>query len=274
MIDALLKSKKYRTISSDYLAFLTNQESMQRKSEKETIKRVKRKLHQTAGIFFPELLDFNDWQQTINKILIDKNSKGMQFYNEDKMTQEIKTICCDFMKSHTSTCERVDSLDTFYTTIFEHISEPIHRIADLGCGLNPLSYLWIPEFTQKEFFFCDIYKEMINFLHILLSELNIKNRGSVCNLLQDHPSEKYDLVFALKLVPTLEQVQKGAGFRLLERIHARYMVVSFPRYSVTGKACGMDEHYEKQMEFWLSTGNWQTKQVIFPNELVFIINTY
>ena len=69
--------------------------------------------------------------------------------------------------------------------------------------------------------------------------------------------------------PCLEQVDKDAGQRLLDTIHARHVIVSYPTRSVSGRNVGMAQHYAERFAGLVAGRGWLVERFEFENELVF-----
>ena len=62
-------------------------------------------------------------------------------------------------------------------------------------------------------------------------------------MLVSAPAEPADVAFLLKMLPSLEQQEKGSSARLLGALRAPFVVVSFPTESLGGREKGMRVHY-------------------------------
>jgi 16S rRNA (guanine(1405)-N(7))-methyltransferase len=82
-----------------------------------------------------------------------------------------------------------------------------------------------------------------------------------------------DLALLLKLLPTLERLDRTAGARLLARLNVRHMVVSFPIRSLGGREKGMRTAYEARFRDTIADRPWQVERLEFPTELVFVVAT-
>jgi 16S rRNA (guanine(1405)-N(7))-methyltransferase len=71
----------------------------------------------------------------------------------------------------------------------------------------------------------------------------------------------------------LEQIDKEAGGHLLDRINAKYILVSFPVHSLGGKAKGMRQNYEEHFRQLVASKDWGVTRFEFETELAFLIKT-
>src|SRR6266568_1774882 len=183
--------------------------------------------------------------------------------------QELGKYLVKIMSYHASTRERLPILSQFYTTILADLP-PIHRVLDVACGFNPLALPWMPLTDPVEYYMCDIYGNMINFLNKFMTLMHVQGCGMVCDVIHSCPSEKVDVAFILKTIPCLEQIDKLVGFRLLHAINADYMVISFPVHSLGGRSKGMMTNYEAKFYTMVENTTWSVRQFEFSTELAFL----
>jgi hypothetical protein len=80
-----------------------------------------------------------------------------------------------------------------------------------------------------------------------------------------------DLVFRMKSLPCLEQIESGAALRLSQLIGAKHWLISFPVHALAGKSKGMAEQYESRSREMVAARSRGVKQFDFPGELVFCL---
>jgi 16S rRNA (guanine(1405)-N(7))-methyltransferase len=112
---------------------------------------------------------------------------------------------------------------------------------------------------------------MVEFVGRFLGLAGVAGRAWVCDLATQPPSEQADLALALKLLPVLEQIERGAGLRLLQALDAPFVLVSFPAQSLGGRGKGMPDHYERQLRAMVAGQPWELTRLSFPTELAFLI---
>jgi 16S rRNA (guanine(1405)-N(7))-methyltransferase len=81
-----------------------------------------------------------------------------------------------------------------------------------------------------------------------------------------------DLVFLMKALTTLEQQEHGSGRRVLERIHARAIVASFPTRTLGGRNVGMRETYRSTWTPIMMDLGWKIRELDDPGELVLVLS--
>ncbi len=258
LLDAVLASPRYRSVSRDLILHIGSQELTRQRSLKEAIKATKNKLHQVGGAYLDTKEHYTMW--------LDELRTAAQSGNQEQLLQ----ACRNIMSHHASTRERLPILDRFYAAIFANLP-PVYSVLDIACGLNPLAIPWmsLPENTQ--YYAYDIYHDIMDFLNEWMSMLPIHGYAHTCDVLQSCPSPKADVAFLLKAIPCLEQLDKSAGSRLLHSINADHLVVSFPIHSLGGKNKGMPAHYESHFHDLIHNEPWEITKLTFESEFVFIM---
>ncbi|MBA3823259.1 MAG: 16S rRNA methyltransferase [Ktedonobacterales bacterium] len=252
---ALAASPKYVDVAPDLVRRLAVGEIAKRRTAKEATKATKEKLHQIGGAFLSPSLPYARWLADLRAA-------------PDAVAQ--RAVCTAIMANHTSMRERLPFLTDFYAAIFADLP-PIHSVLDVACGLHPLAALWMPLAPGAAYHASDIYGSMMGFLGEALGVLGIAGQTTWADASVTPPRTAVDLAFVLKALPTLEQLDRDAGRRLLLRIDARYLVVSFPRQSLGGRQKGMSAFYEAHFQELIVDQPWDVRRLTFPTELVFII---
>jgi 16S rRNA (guanine(1405)-N(7))-methyltransferase len=145
-------------------------------------------------------------------------------------------------------------------------------VLDLACGLNPLALPWMRLAPGATYYACDIYSDMIDFVGAMLALAGVERRAFVHDLAAGAPPVRADLALALKLLPTIEQIERGAGLRLLQSIDAPHIVVSFPARSLGGRNKGMAANYERDFRALVDAQGWEATLLPFEQELVFLLS--
>jgi 16S rRNA (guanine(1405)-N(7))-methyltransferase len=180
----------------------------------------------------------------------------------------LRGFCRSLMLLHSSTSERLPILDIFFQEILAPFT-PIHSLLDLACGLNPLSLPWIPLVEGAEYCGYDIYSDMASFLSSFFAHVGQKGEIGVCDLTTTIPTRPMQVALLLKTLPCLEQLEKGIGVRLLDKIPAKNLIVSFPLHSLGGHSKGMLQTYSDHFNELTEEKNWKVERMVFPGELVF-----
>lgn len=258
LIEAVRASSKYKCIDVAFIRRTGMQELSRHRNLKEAIKATKNKLHQVGGAYQPSAPRYSVW--------LDELKFAKRSGNEERFLDTCKWV----MHYHSSTRERLPLLEQFYSEIFANLP-PIHSVIDIACGLHPLAIPWMPLREHVEYYAYDIYEDMIGFLNESLALMPVKGSAKVCDVIHACPVQKVDVAFILKTIPCLEQVDKSAGWRLLETINADHLVVSFPARSLGGKNKGMATNYEARFYEQVGHKPWSIQRFEFPGELVFLV---
>ncbi len=258
LVCTVLKSPKYESVCADLVRSIGRRELSKRRNLKKAVKATKNKLHQISGAYFPVRPDYPAW--------LEKLQKARKAADEDLF----RRTCLEIMGYHYSTRERLKVLDRFYAGIFS-LLPPIYSVLDLGCGLHPLSIPWMPLEERTEYYAYDIYEDLAEFLNGYLTVVNVEGSAQARDILQNPPRIKVDLAFLLSAIPCLEQIEKSAGLKVLERTNADFLAVSFPVKSLGGREKGMREYYEARFGRLIGEKDWTFQRLEFESELVFLV---
>ena len=102
--------------------------------------------------------------------------------------------------------------------------------------------------NEATYYAYDIYEDMVEFINSYFDITGIKGAAKVHNVIKSAPSESVDIALILKTLPVLEQVEKNSGLELIKAIHAKYIIISFPAKSLTGRSKGMIENYGERFK--------------------------
>lgn len=259
LVADVCRTPKYSRICCELVRKIGQGELEKRGNYKDALKHTRAKLHQVAGSYQEKPIPYASLFGEMNAL-----PRNLQ----DPLTQ---AWCLKAMALHASTRERLPIIKEFYTTILADLP-PLRSVLDLGCGLNPLSLPWIP--LEKSFSYqaCDIYEDMNGFLDCFFDQFHVQGNAEICDLTSEIPQGEYDLALMLKILPCLEQLDKGLPSRLLSRVQAKFIIVSFPIASLGGRSKGMRQNYE--MRFRELTTSWKGsfKRFEFPTELAFLLS--
>lgn len=252
-------SSKYKHVSPDLVRALGAIELAKRPSLKMAIKATKNKLHQVGGAYLDGTPNYD---------------KGLALLAASADDPEaLRAACREIMRWHASTQERLPILDDFYTTILADLP-PIKSVLDLACGLNPLAWPWMPFDQQTPYQAYDIYANGMAFVEAFMGIVGVNGRATVRDILHDPPTEPVDLAFILKTLPCLEQIDKQASTHLLDALQARYLLISYPAASLSGRNKGMVATYDAHFQNLATGRNWHIQRHLFPTELTFLVTPY
>lgn len=245
----ILSTKNYSMLARDIVARIVKEESKKYKKQKDVVKSVKNKLHTNIDLFFDN--------QRI------KNLSQLDLKNDQTIIE--------LLKAHKSTNERLEINQIMYFDIFKKLKK-VNSIMDLGCGLNPLYIPFVKELQNKKYLALDVNENTTYLLNTFFKVRNINGKALTCDLLTKVPCDPYDCAFMFKLVPLLVSQNKNCLTDFLNALNVKYVVITFPTKTVSGKDVNMHENYTTK---FINFCNEQHKKIIFnknyTNEVVFII---
>jgi 16S rRNA (guanine(1405)-N(7))-methyltransferase len=174
------------------------------------------------------------------------------------------------MAQHASTVERLAILPEFYRTVLADLP-PIRSVLDLGCGLNPLALPWMGLPADVTYTCYDIDAGLVAFLNRFFALAGIDGHAEVRDVVSSPPREPADLALALKLLPTLDQIERDAGATLLRALQASHILVSFPSRSLCGREKGMAQNYEARFLALAEHEGWPVQRFAFATEIAFLV---
>jgi 16S rRNA (guanine(1405)-N(7))-methyltransferase len=256
LLAAIRASAKYAQVSDALILRIGAQELARRKTLKDAIEATRNKLHQVAGLYQEPKMRYARWLDELDAAADDPEA--------------LKRACLSIMRHHASTRERAPLLNDFYPRLFAGLP-PIRSVLDIACGLNPLCAPCMPLAPGAVYHALDVYDDLRDFLNRAGSRLRIDIQAQTRDVLSDAPFPETDVALLLKTLPCLEQVDKDAGARLLDRMRARFIVISYPTRSVGGKNVGMAAHYSERFAALTSGRGWRVERVAFENELAYLV---
>lgn len=198
------------------------------------------------------------------------------FHKREKMLDGITKEDIDaLLRFHKSTKERVNFYEEVYSKIFEWYKP--EKIADVACGLNPLSYFFIERVLKKKpfYFASDLSSIDMEFIEKFFDKFKIKGVAKAydvtdLSILTDSEFQNCDLVFLFKALDSFEQVKKNISKELLEGISANHIVISFPTKSLIAK-----KQFKMEKRNWLfnflNKEGWNYEIFEVENELFILI---
>lgn len=175
------------------------------------------------------------------------------------------------LKTHRSTKERLEIYPELYSELFRITGRP-HRLLDLGCGLNPLSFPWM-HLPDMEYTAVELSKEDTAFINQYFKLEHIFGKAIALNLIKDHAQLRKlsaDVCFMFKLLDSLEAVEKGISERLVGSIDAKYLVVSFSTRTISGK--GMRAARRAWFDRMLERLDFRFELLEYNNEIFYVLS--
>jgi 16S rRNA (guanine(1405)-N(7))-methyltransferase len=225
---------------------------------KDVVKRTKRKLHQVYGAYLEQ------WDPQVA-------GQALEGLRSDPAPRAVRDACRRILSLHSSTRERLELLETLYPALFAVTGVP-GRLLDLGCGLHPFALPWMGLPPHTEYHAWEIDARMVDLANRLLGVLRRRGAAVCRDVLAEAPAEGADVAFLLKMIPCLEQQERGCGTRLLRGLNAAFVVVSFPTRTIGGRDKGMSSRYAAAMERILSDLPWPATRIQHVQETFFVLD--
>jgi 16S rRNA (guanine(1405)-N(7))-methyltransferase len=257
VVSAVASSKKYRALCEDTIRRVAGGEMDRHGTVKAATKATKRRLHQVYGAFEGEI----DYDAAFERLAASYRT-GLE--------EEIRRACRGILGVHSSTRERLPILERFYGAIFQVTGQP-GSLLDLGCGLHPLALPWMDLPAQARYIALDIDADRVRFLNRCLVLAGLEPLARCQDVLAQPPDDAVDVALLLKLGPTLERQEKGSTSRLLARLGARFVVVSFAVTSLSGREKGMTDHYRRQFLEMVQSQKGPLEELVLETELVYVV---
>jgi len=250
----LRASRKYRHVAAAALARIAAAALRGARGHADAVKRAKRKLYQVFAAF-------------VTAVEIGRAEQILAALPDHPSREELSAACGEILKRHASTRERVVASSrertnggdaAWYARVFA-ITGASRVVLDLGCGFHPFALPWMGLKDDCEYLACDVDERIAALVQKLLDRCGRRGRAAAVDLvvgggtqpandvssgvesLLDAP---VDVAFLMKLLPTLERQEVSASERLIARLRAKSLVVTFPARSLGGRERGMAARYE------------------------------
>jgi len=256
--DRVIRSPKYRCLCRDTVLRAAALAAARSGSAPEAVKRARRKLHQVHGAYL------SHWNAKRAAELMDEIRSAAN-------PNDLKRACMLLMQIHESSAGRIDSLDRLFPMIYESTGVP-DSILDLGCGLQPFALPWMGLKTGAEYVACEIDNRLVDLVNDFFDAVGQKGKAACRDVLADLPKRRVDMAFLLQMLPCLEQQEKGSAGRVLRKVNAEWILVSYPLKSLSGRERGMGRHYPKTMEAILDDLSLPCRSFRLGEELFYLLD--
>jgi 16S rRNA (guanine(1405)-N(7))-methyltransferase len=259
LIAQIMQAKKYREIgvSEDTIRDILITELARQPNEKAAVQSARKKLHEVIALYLGD----PDYDQAVERLkaAYESGDEG-----------QIKSTCADILRDHDSTRERLPLLDTFYPAIFAITGQP-QSVLDIACALNPVAIPWMNLPSGACFYGYDIHQQRVDFLNRYFALLpGITARAVMQDILVSYPQESGDVALLLKEIHRMEKRRRGIVLPLLDALDTRWIVLSSPTHSRTGRHSTIDA-YRQQVHGILADRPWPITEIEFENELVYCV---
>lgn len=256
-IQAILSSRKYRGlgIPAETVASLFAQERTQQKDEKALLKAVREKMHHLVAGYL------GDPDYAIaGAQLAEASNKGADALN---------AFCLSMLQAHASTRERLPDLECFYNSIFTVTGTP-DSVHDLACGLHPFGLPWMGLAGSARYYAYDIHAPRVALINQFLMAAGRAPLAAVRDVLLNPPDDAADVAFFLKEAHRLDARSRGANRELWQAVNCRWLVVSLPARSMSGRNDLRDKH-QTLVARTIEGLDWPLTQIEIEDEMLFII---
>lgn len=254
------QSRKYKDISEELIKsaveeYLRGNENV---DEEIALKDIKAILHKAHGSFRT------------------KDKERIALLKELEENPENSEIIDKILETNRSTKERLEIYREVYRKIFAITGKP-KSILDLGCGINPVSFVYMDlENPEVKYYACDINESDRDFLEKFFQISKIQGKSEILDLGKIENVKylpKADLCLMFKLIDVLEEEKEGHKYAeemikiLAEK--ARFIVVSFATKTLSGKK--MRHPYRGWIERMLDRIGLDFERFESKNEIFYVI---
>ncbi len=253
----ILTSKKYRDLrlSQSTVRSLLEQELPRHRSRKAALDAVRARLH---NIVAPYLGD-PDYPAAIHAL-------DDAFRTDDAA---VRAVCLEILAAHSSTRERIPILERFYHALFTLTGVP-QVIFDLACGLNPLAFPWMGLPSSTQYHAYDIHAPRLELINHFFTLQGLPPLAEQRDILVQPPEIEADVAFFFKEAHRFEQRQRGSTRFLLQNTRARWLLVSLPVNSLSGRHSLLDR--QRALITTAVEGlPWLVTELLCETEIVFCI---
>ena len=204
--------------------------------------------------------------------LFEKLRKNIHADEEKIIELHKKILYC-----HTSARERMSFYEELYQEIFTITGTP-KSILDLGCGMNPVSYLFMhldhltyiaSDFSQIDCDFVQAYFDLMKERH------SLQGTTPCINLLDSQGIEAVqrlpavDVAFLFKVSDLIDRKGHKPTEQVVQTVHAKYIVVSFSTKTLSGEQ--MDKRRRVWFEMMTERLGYSFTIIEKSNELFYVV---
>jgi len=233
VIAAIQARPPYRAIDRAFVARVLTFVSRPGMKAEDRLRAARARLHQTVGAYRGSARILEDAIVAIEDAARANDPSA------------VDAACRAAMRWHASTRERLPTIDTFLTWALP-AGERVGSIVDVGCGLNPLWLGLRPRRGGPRYRAIEVDDAIGRAVARVLTALGVDATISGEDVTAPNWSvgPEIDVLLLMKVLPNLEQVESGAGTRVLRANRARRTIVTFPGRSLGGSAKGMFRTYD------------------------------
>jgi 16S rRNA (guanine(1405)-N(7))-methyltransferase len=260
IVRELQLSKKYKSLSEETINRVVLWASQRQATPRDAVKAAKRKLHQIYAAY-------------CHPGAIAELERRVAALPPSGDTIALKEACADILLGHASTAERIPFLSDVYAALWQVTGRP-RVLLDYGCGFGPFALPWMELDPSTVYYPSDIDRRVIAGVNLFLAHMGRPTTARCVDLCSSVPEAEpiADCALLLKILPILEQQEKGISFRVINAIPSRLIVVSFPSESLGGFQKGMREHYHGLISSVASELGVSLAELHFSNESFYVMD--
>ena len=141
---------------------------------------------------------------------------------------------------------------------------------DLACGLHPFGLPWMGLPAGAHYAAYDLHQPRIELINHFLGLSGLPELAFHQDILVDPPRLEADVAFFFKEAHRFEQRQRGCNRAFWQAIPARWLLVSLPGSSLTGRR-DLADRQRALVQRTLQGLNWPVTELKILDELVFCI---
>lgn len=258
LVAEIARNRKYRAIgvTESTIRDIVRSELARQPNAKAAVQSARKKLHEVMALYLGDP-DYGAARAQLEAACATGDAAA------------IRAACAAIMREHDSTRERLPLLDEFYPRIFAVTGTP-HTVLDIACALNPLALPWMGLPPGARYYAYDIHRQRVEFLDRALALLGVGGSALEQDILVEHPRESGDVALLLKEIHRMEKRRRGIVLPLLDALDVRWIVLSSPTRSRSGRRTVKDA-YREQVYGILAARPWPLTEIEFANELVYCI---
>lgn len=277
LIKIIKQKKEFRSLSGDFVCeqvllvlrqqpslqqFLQESGNLRSAQYKRIIKEVRARLRRVSALFQVEK------KRDVTKLLAK--------LHDGQNKREMQSVIQKILESHASTWERILFYEQLYRKIFAVAGKPA-SLLDLGCGINPFSVTRM-SIKKLNYYAYDIDEDNMQLLNSFFEWWHTQHKSfhgkaeilDISNVQNIPRLPHADLCFLFKITDILDQ---GKGHKkteiILEKIPARYVVISFSTQTMSGKT--MTAPRRRWMEWLCKRLGYEYKILEFNNEIFYVV---
>jgi 16S rRNA (guanine(1405)-N(7))-methyltransferase len=222
------------------------------KTYKEELKAVRKELRRKYGLFITKEAKKKD-------IIIEHLKNG----------ENLRELCIKMLKTHRSSKERLEFYSEIYNKIFSKVDK-ISSVMDLACGMNPFSYIFIPEYKEKKYICVELNQADCKTINEFFKASGLKGKAVSMDLSKKENINKLpkaDVSLLFKMITTIEE-KEWILEELIKSLKSRYIIVSLPTRTISGKKMKTTGIWINEMAEKLG---YKTENFEVENEIFYII---